>query len=51
MRAKASKAQAAQSMLKRAEKMLEGVEGERAADQALAALGLDPVRAPGDSEA
>ncbi|WP_295707575.1 NAD(P)/FAD-dependent oxidoreductase [uncultured Brevundimonas sp.] len=26
-------------------------EGERAADQALAALGLDPVRAPGDSEA
>lgn len=27
------------------------MEGERAADQALAALGLDPVRAPGDSEA
>ena len=33
MRAKASKAQAAQSMLKRAEKMMAGLEGERAADK------------------
>ncbi|WP_121251352.1 ABC-F family ATP-binding cassette domain-containing protein [Nocardioides ferulae] len=33
MRAKATKAQAAQSMLKRAEKLLAGVEGERAADK------------------
>ena len=33
MRAKASKAQAAQSMLKRAEKIMSGVEGERAADK------------------
>ncbi|HEX8781256.1 MAG TPA: ATP-binding cassette domain-containing protein, partial [Nocardioides sp.] len=33
MRAKATKAQAAQSMLKRAERMLEGVEGERKADK------------------
>jgi ATPase subunit of ABC transporter with duplicated ATPase domains len=33
MRAKATKAQAAQSMLKRAERMLEGVEGERKADR------------------
>ena len=33
MRAKATKAQAAQSMLKRAEKMMEGIEGERRADR------------------
>jgi ATPase subunit of ABC transporter with duplicated ATPase domains len=33
MRAKASKAQAAQSMLKRAEKLMAGVEGERQADK------------------
>ena len=33
MRAKATKAQAAQSMLKRAEKMMAGIEGERAADK------------------
>ncbi len=33
MRAKATKAQAAQSMLKRAEKLMEGVEGERRADK------------------
>ena len=33
MRAKASKAVAAQSMLKRAEKMMSGLEGERAADK------------------
>jgi ATPase subunit of ABC transporter with duplicated ATPase domains len=33
MRAKATKAQAAQSMLKRAEKLMEGVEGERKADR------------------
>ncbi|WP_030484267.1 ABC-F family ATP-binding cassette domain-containing protein [Nocardioides aequoreus] len=33
MRAKATKAQAAQSMLKRAERLLEGVEGERRADR------------------
>ena len=33
MRAKATKAQAAQSMLKRAEKLLAGVEGERKADK------------------
>src|SRR6188474_203488 len=33
MRAKATKAQAAQSMLKRAEKLMEGLEGERRADR------------------
>ncbi|NUR05463.1 MAG: ABC-F family ATP-binding cassette domain-containing protein [Nocardioidaceae bacterium] len=33
MRAKATKAQAAQSMLRRAERLLEGVEGERRADR------------------
>ncbi len=33
MRAKATKAQAAQSMLKRAEKLMQGVEGERRADR------------------
>ncbi len=33
MRAKATKAQAAQSMLKRAEKLLAGIEGERRADK------------------
>ena len=33
MRAKATKAQAAQSMLKRAEKLLAGIEGERQADK------------------
>src|SRR3546814_12875094 len=33
MRAKASKASAAQSMLKRAEKMMSGLEGERQADK------------------
>jgi len=33
MRAKATKAQAAQSMLKRAERLMEGVEGERRADR------------------
>ncbi len=33
MRAKATKAQAAQSMLKRAEKLMEGVEGERKSDR------------------
>ena len=33
MRAKASKAQAAQSMLKRAEKLMSGLEGERQADK------------------
>ena len=33
MRAKATKAQAAQSMLKRAEKLMEGIEGERRADK------------------
>ena len=33
MRAKATKAQAAQSMLKRAERMLSGLEGERQADK------------------
>jgi ATPase subunit of ABC transporter with duplicated ATPase domains len=33
MRAKATKAQAAQSMMKRAERLLEGVEGERRADR------------------
>ncbi|WGL50874.1 ABC-F family ATP-binding cassette domain-containing protein [Nocardioides sp. BP30] len=36
MRAKASKATAAQSMLKRAERLLEGVEGERQADKVAA---------------
>ncbi len=33
MRAKATKAQAAQSMLKRAEQLMEGIEGERKADR------------------
>ena len=33
MRAKATKAQAAQSMLKRAEKLMDGIEGERRADR------------------
>ncbi len=33
MRAKATKAQAAQSMLKRAEKLMEGIEGERKTDR------------------
>jgi ATPase subunit of ABC transporter with duplicated ATPase domains len=33
MRAKATKAQAAQNMLRRAEKLLEGIEGERKADR------------------
>ena len=33
MRAKATKAQAAQSMLKRAEKLMEGIEGERQSDR------------------
>jgi ATPase subunit of ABC transporter with duplicated ATPase domains len=33
MRAKATKAQAAQSMLKRAEKLMEGIEGERKVDR------------------
>ncbi|MET0999341.1 MAG: ABC-F family ATP-binding cassette domain-containing protein [Marmoricola sp.] len=33
MRAKATKAQAAQSMLKRAEKLMQGIEGERKADK------------------
>ena len=33
MRAKATKAQAAQSMLKRAEKLMEGIEGERRVDR------------------
>jgi len=33
MRAKASKAQAAQSMLKRAERLMEGIEGERRSDR------------------
>jgi ATPase subunit of ABC transporter with duplicated ATPase domains len=33
MRAKASKAQAAQSMLKRAERLMDGLEGERASDR------------------
>ncbi len=52
MRAKASKAQAAQSMLKRAEKMMEGIEGERRADKvakikfpAPAACGKTPLTA------
>ena len=53
MRAKATKAQAAQSMLKRAEKMMAGVEGERAADRvarikfpAPAPCGKTPLTAP-----
>jgi len=52
MRAKASKASAAQSMLKRAEKMMAGVEGERRADKvarikfpAPAACGKTPITA------
>lgn len=52
MRAKASKAQAAQSMLKRAEKLVAGIEGERKADKvarikfpAPAACGKTPLTA------
>ncbi|MBO9520966.1 MAG: ABC-F family ATP-binding cassette domain-containing protein [Nocardioidaceae bacterium] len=43
MRAKASKAQAAQSMLKRAEKLLEGIEGERQADRVARIKFPDPA--------
>jgi len=57
MRAKATKAQAAQSMLKRAERMLEGVEGERRADKvariafpAPATCGKTPLTASGLSK-
>ncbi len=52
MRAKATKAQAAQSMMKRAERLLEGLEGERRADRvakiafpAPAACGKTPLTA------
>ncbi len=52
MRAKASKAQAAQSMLKRAEKLMDGLEAQRAADKvakikfpAPAACGKTPLTA------
>jgi len=52
MRAKATKAQAAQSMLKRAEKLMQGIEGERRADKvarikfpAPAACGKTPLTA------
>ena len=57
MRAKASKAVAAQNMLKRAERMLEGVEGERASDKVAklrfptpAACGKTPLTAEGLSK-
>ena len=43
MRAKATKAQAAQSMLKRAEKMMAGVEGERQADRVARIAFPDPA--------
>ena len=43
MRAKATKAQAAQSMLKRAERLLEGVEGERRADRVARISFPDPA--------
>jgi ATPase subunit of ABC transporter with duplicated ATPase domains len=43
MRAKATKAQAAQSMLKRAEKMMAGIEGERAADKVARIAFPDPA--------
>ncbi|WP_122817653.1 ABC-F family ATP-binding cassette domain-containing protein [Nocardioides pantholopis] len=54
MRAKATKAQAAQSMLKRAEKMMAGIEGERAVDKVArikfpspAPCGKTPITAEG----
>nr|WP_062073367.1 ABC-F family ATP-binding cassette domain-containing protein [Demequina sediminicola] len=57
MRAKASKAVAAQQMLKRAEKMLEGTEGERVSDKVAslrfptpAACGKTPLRGYGLSK-
>ena len=43
MRAKATKAQAAQSMLKRAEKMMAGIEGERAVDKVARIAFPDPA--------
>ena len=43
MRAKATKAQAAQSMLKRAEKMMAGIEGERTADKVARIAFPDPA--------
>ena len=43
MRAKATKAQAAQSMLKRAEKLMQGVEGERQADRVAKIKFPDPA--------
>ncbi|ROR90658.1 ABC-F family ATP-binding cassette domain-containing protein [Nocardioides aurantiacus] len=43
MRAKATKAQAAQSMLKRAEKLMAGVEGERQADRVAKITFPDPA--------
>ena len=43
MRAKATKAQAAQSMLKRAEKMMAGIEGERATDKVARIAFPDPA--------
>jgi ATPase subunit of ABC transporter with duplicated ATPase domains len=57
MRAKATKAQAAQSMLKRAERMMQGVEGERQADRVAriafpkpASCGKTPLTASGLSK-
>jgi ATPase subunit of ABC transporter with duplicated ATPase domains len=43
MRAKASKAQAAQSMIKRAEKLMVGIEGERRADRVAKIAFPDPA--------
>lgn len=58
MRAKATKAVAAQQMIKRAERLMAGVEGERVADKvaairfpAPAACGKTPLRAQGLSKA
>ena len=45
MRAKATKAQAAQSMLKRAEKLMAGVEAERQADRSRGSSSPRPRRA------
>ena len=57
MRAKATKAQAAQSMLKRAERLMEGIEGERKSDKVArikfpspAACGKTPLMATGLSK-
>ncbi|MEV4901358.1 ABC-F family ATP-binding cassette domain-containing protein [Citricoccus sp. NPDC055426] len=44
MRAKASKAVAAQGMIKRAERMMQGLEGERAADKVAAIRFPDPAK-------